>query len=61
MKATRATVAKTRRRRVGAKDLAATRSAGVKGGIVIDWAAAKPGPPGEDRGVIAIIKPVGGV
>jgi hypothetical protein len=60
MKATRAAVAKTRRRRVAAKDLAATRSAGVKGGIVINWAASNPGRPGEERRVIAIIKPVGG-
>jgi len=61
MKATRTAVGKLRRPRAAAKDLTARRSAGVKGGIVIDWATAKPGRPGEDRGVIAIIKPVGGV
>ena len=32
----------------------------VKGGFVIDWAATKPSRPGEERGVIAIIKPAGG-
>ncbi len=35
-------------------------AAGVKGGIVINWAASKPARPGQERGVIAIIKPVGG-
>lgn len=42
------------------KDLAARKTAGVKGGIVINWAASKPSQPGQERGVIAIIKPVGG-
>jgi hypothetical protein len=39
------------------RDLPAAKSTGVKGGIVIDWATAKPARPGEERGVIAIIKP----
>ena len=51
---------KTSRKRKVTKDLAARKTAGVKGGIVVDWAAAKPGRPGEERGVIAIIKPAGG-
>ena len=42
------------------QDLAARKSADVKGGIVIDWATAKLNRPGEERGVIANIKPVGG-
>ena len=42
------------------KDLAAKKTAGLKGGFVINWAAAKPSRPGEERGVIAIIKSVGG-
>jgi hypothetical protein len=49
-----------RRRKLG-RDLTARKSAGVKGAIIIDWATAKPVRPGEERGVIAIIKPVGGV
>jgi hypothetical protein len=48
-----------RKRRV-VKDLAAKKSGGVKGGFVINWAAAKPSGPGEERGVIAIIKPAAG-
>ena len=48
------------RRQKFSRDLAARRNA-VKGGIIIDWATAKPARPGEERGVIAIIKPVGGV
>jgi len=60
MKTTRASAAKTRQRRAAVKDLAARKSAGVKGGYVIDWAAKNPGRPGEERGVIAIIKPGGG-
>ena len=53
--------AKTRTddKRRAVKDLTAKKTAGVKGGFVIDWAAAKPSRPGEERGVIAIIKPEG--
>jgi hypothetical protein len=43
-----------------AKDLTAKKSAGVKGGIVINWEPTRPSRPGEERGVIAIIKPAGG-
>jgi hypothetical protein len=49
---------KASRRRNTTKDLAAQKA--VKGGFVIDWAAPKPSRPGEERGVIAIIKPAGG-
>ena len=59
MRSTAKTKADGKRRAV--KDLAAKKTAGVKGGLVINWAAAKPSRPGEERGVIAIIKPVGGV
>jgi hypothetical protein len=54
--------AKTRTddKRRAVKDLTAKKTAGVQGGFVINWAAAKPSRPGEERGVIAIIKPVGG-
>jgi hypothetical protein len=52
--------AKASRKRGVVKDLAARKSADVKGGFVIDWAAANPTRPGEERGVIAIIKPAGG-
>ena len=48
------------RRRKLSQDLAMKKSIDVKGGIVIDWAASNPAKPGEDRGVIAIIKPVAG-
>jgi hypothetical protein len=48
------------RRRFG-RDVTARKSAGVKGGIIIDWATAKSSRPGDERGVIAILKPVGGV
>jgi hypothetical protein len=47
-------------KRNATNDLAARKTGGVKGGFVIDWAATKPSQPGEERGVIAIIKPVGG-
>ena len=50
---------KAGRKRRAVKDLAAKKTGGVKGGFVINWAAAKPSGPGEERGVIAIIKPVG--
>jgi len=60
MKPTKAAATKVRQRRSATKDLAASNTGGVKGGIIIDWAAAKPGRPGEERGVIAIIKPAGG-
>jgi hypothetical protein len=58
MRSTAKTKADGKRRAV--KDLAAKKTAGVKGGFVINSAAAKPSRPGEERGVIAIIKPVGG-
>jgi hypothetical protein len=51
---------KTARKRNAAKDLAPRKRADVKGGFVVDWAAAKPSRPGEERGVIAIIKPAAG-
>jgi hypothetical protein len=60
MKKTRKATAKEERRHATVKDLTAIRSAGVKGGFVINWAASNPAKPGEERGVIAIIKPVGG-
>ena len=60
MKPTKAAATKIRQRRSAMKDLAAGNTGGIKGGIVIDWAAPKPSRPGEERGVIAIIKPVGG-
>jgi hypothetical protein len=47
-------------KRNATKDLAARTTSGAKGGIIVDWAATKPSRPGEERGVIAIIKPVGG-
>ena len=43
-----------------ATNLAPRKTSGVKGGFVIDWAATKPSRPGEERGVIAIIKPAAG-
>jgi hypothetical protein len=51
---------KASRKRKAPKDLAARKTAGVKGGIVTNWAATKPSRPGEERGVIAIINPAGG-
>lgn len=60
MKPTRKATAKAERRHATVKDLTATRSDGVKGGFIIDWAASNPAKPGEERGVIAIIKPAGG-
>ena len=51
--------AKRQRRRTMVKDLAANKSARVKGGFIIDWKATSAARPGEERGVIAI-KPVGG-
>ena len=51
---------KKSRKRKAPKDLATRKTADVKGGFVIDWAATKPSRPGEERGVIAIIKPAGG-
>jgi hypothetical protein len=47
-------------KRKAPKDLTARKTAGLKGGFIIDWAATKPSRPGEERGVIAIIKPAGG-
>ena len=47
------------RQRTVTRDLAARNA--VKGGIIINWQpAAKPSGPGEERGVIAIIKPATG-
>jgi len=60
MRPTKAAATKVRQRRSATKDLAVEKTAGVRGGIVIDWAAPKPSRPGEERGVIAIIKPAGG-
>jgi len=54
----KASNSKASRRRNTTKDLAAQKA--VKGGFVIDGAAPKPSRPGEERGVIAIIKPAGG-
>jgi len=48
------------RRRKLSRDLTAKKTASIKGGIIIDWATGKPSRPGEERGVIAIIKPAGG-
>ena len=47
-------------KRKAPKDLTARKTAGLKGGIITNWAATRPSQPGEERGVIAIIKPVGG-
>ena len=60
MKPTKAAATKARHRRSATKDLAARKIAGVKGGIITNWAATKPSRPGEERGVIAIINPAGG-
>ena len=60
MKPTKAATATVRQQRSATKDLAVEKAAGVRGGIVINWAATKPSQPGEERGVIAIIKPTGG-
>ena len=47
------------RKRTVVWDLAARKA--VKGGIIIDYkAVSTPGRPGEERGVIAIIKPATG-
>ena len=51
---------KASRKRKAPKDLAARKTAAVKGGLITNWAATRPSQPGEERGVIAIIKPVGG-
>ena len=60
MKPTKVAATKVRQRRSATKDLAVEKIADVRGGIVTNWAATKPSQPGEDRGVIAIIKPAGG-
>jgi len=60
MKPTKAAATKVRQRRSATKDLAVEKTAGVSGGIITNWAATKPSQPGEERGVIAIIRPVGG-
>jgi len=60
MKPPRKATAKAERRHATVKDLTATKSGSVKGGFVIDWAASNPAKPGEERGVIAIIKPAAG-
>jgi hypothetical protein len=50
---------KSGRRRRAPRDLAAKKA--VKGGILIDWKPASTASrPGEERGVIAIIKPATG-
>jgi hypothetical protein len=47
------------RKRSVVRDLAARKA--VKGGFIVDWKpAATASGPGEERGVIAIIKPAGG-
>ena len=47
------------RKRTVTRDLVARKA--VKGGIVVNWQpAAKPSGPGDERGVIAIIKPATG-
>jgi hypothetical protein len=58
MKSTNAAATKARQRRSVTKDLALENAAGVRGGIIINWAAPKPSQPAEERGVIAI-KPTG--
>lgn len=60
MKPTKAAATRVRQQRSATKDLAVEKAGGVKGGFVIDWAATKPSQPGQERGVIAIIKPAGG-
>jgi hypothetical protein len=60
MKPTKAATMRVRQRRSATKDLAVEKAGGVKGGFIINWAAPKPSQPGEERGVIAIIKPTGG-
>ena len=48
----------TKARKVGDLKTRADRATAVKGGIVINWTAASGGNrPGEDKGVIAIIRP----
>jgi hypothetical protein len=60
MKRTTAAATKAGQRHSATKDLAVRKIADVKNGFIIDWAATKPSRPGEERGVIAIIKPAGG-
>ena len=60
MKSTKTAATKVRQRRAATKDLAVDKAAGVRGGIIVNWAAPKTSQPGEERAVIAIIKPVGG-
>ena len=60
MKPTKVAASKVRQRHSATQDLAVRKTADVKGGFAIDWAATKPSRPGEERGVIAIIKPAGG-
>lgn len=60
MKPTKTAATKVRQRRSATKDLAVEKAGGVRGGIIINWAAPKTGQPGEERGVIAINKPTGG-
>jgi hypothetical protein len=60
MNPTKVAASKVRRRHSATQDLAVRKTAEVKGGIVVNWAATNPSQPGEERGVIAIIKPAGG-
>jgi hypothetical protein len=60
MKATKTAARQPRRRRATAKDLTAAKRGSVKGGLVIDWKTTSAARPGEERGVIAIIKTAGG-
>ena len=48
------------RKRKATGDLPSAKRYGVNG-LVINWATAKLSRPGDERGVIAIIRPAGGV
>jgi hypothetical protein len=48
------------RKRKAKGDLPSAKSYGVKGGLVINWATTRSNRPGDERGVIAIVKPAGG-
>ena len=50
---------KEARKRKASGALTPARRGGVKGGLVVDWATAKANRPGDERGVIAIIRPTG--
>ena len=51
---------KTDGKRRAVKDLAAKKTGCFSGCLVVNWVASKPSRPGEERGVIAIIKTTGG-